>query len=218
MVLLTLRSIAVIVGAGVLLIIARPYLAGGGADSVPGKIYVVLGVAALLVIYLLSLRPIVAELRARRVPAPQVPVALRVAQGRERPVYKYPAHLLVLVVGFGLLWIAVPFLARASGASVTPGTYACTFAAAAVLFAVALRLSLFSVTVGPDGILIKAFTSRRVRFEEIKSVTMGRTRNGPQIAVSLIDGKTVYFSRLLRGFDELASILTSRTSSHSDGG
>lgn len=212
--LLTLRSVALLLGVGALLIYARPYVASRWQSSAANEIYTVLGVALLMSVYSLSLRPIVKALRARRALTTQVPAGLRSAEGREKSVYKYPPHLLVMVMAFGLFWVAVPFLSRAAYARVAPVTYVLSFIAAAVLFVIALRLFLFSVTIGPDGLLVKALTARSVRFDEINNVTVVNTGKSRQIAVSLDSGKVIYFNNNLSGFDEMASLLTTRSPSH----
>ena len=210
-ILLTMRAIALIVSVGFVLVIGRQYLVNKWALSVPIWIYGVLGLAVLWVVFSLSMRSLLAELRANHPAAAQpLPQRIRSASHAES-VHRYPLRLTGTVAVFGLCLVALPFLSASPDSRIAPVTYACSFVGATALFIIAVRLFLYSVTVKQGRIIIRAFTLRQVELAEVAETTMVSTRNGPQIVVSLKNGKVLRFGRLLTGFDDLRASLMGRS-------
>ena len=219
-VLLTLRAVAIIVGVGFVLESGKSYfLSECGTKSLPVTIYVIFGLLVLWYTYQLSMRSVVVELRARA-NSRHVPQSLREGARVEsyvESVHRYPLHLIALVVAFALVWMALPFLS-ATYSRVVPATYIFTFGLGTVLLVIAVRLILYSVTIKQESIVVSAFTSQEIAFEQIAQVAVVTTRNGPQIVVSLKNGKVLRFGCQLTGFREIRDILMTKSSSTSSRG
>lgn len=206
--LLTLRAIVFVCGIVFLLVEGREYFSSKFAGPMPIAVYGVFGIVIISIVFSLSMRQLVAELRARRASAPETPKAVPTAASRAESVHRYPPRLTGMVAGFGLFLVALPFISDALGLATKPITYVCSFSAAAILFAITVRLLLYSVIIKQDRVVVKGLLMREIRFEEMRSVVVETTRNGPQIVVSLNNGKTLRFGRLLTGFRAMTDVLT----------
>lgn len=212
-ILLTLRTVALIVAVGVVLIIGRDYILSELGTSFVRWIYGVFGLLVLWITLWLSTRSLLLELRSNR---RHVSRSLPEEARSERSVgssHKYPLRLAVITSAFGLCLVSLPFLSATPNSSVAPVMYICSFGAATVLFVIALWLLLYSVTIKRDGIVVSAFTSKEIAFEQIAETSVVTTRNGPQIVVSLKNGHVLRFGRQLTGFIAMRDVLMSKSSS-----
>lgn len=122
-------------------------------------------------------------------------------------MHRYPLTLTLLVAAVGVIAALVPYLTQ----SFSTATFAVCFIAACGMLAVAVHLLTYRVAVKSDRICIQtAFATKEIASSEIREVGVVKTRNGPQIVVSLKNDKVLRFGRMLTNFSAMLDALVSK--------
>ena len=211
--LLALRAAALIAAAGFAAENVRGYLTSRWGLSVSPRLYGVLALTFIWVVFWLSTRNLLRKLRAdANVPRP--PIAghqPKASEGRDATVHRYPLQLTYLVGALGFFLIALPYLSVEPGKTVALVTYAACFGIACIVFAIDYYIFTYSVTVEHDAIVVQAFGKRSISFSDVANIEVVKTKNGQQIVVALKDGHIIRFGRMLTDFSLMLDALTSRT-------
>ncbi|HYK64939.1 MAG TPA: hypothetical protein VEY94_08335 [Patescibacteria group bacterium] len=219
--LLGLRAAAFIALAAFLTIEGRDYLASRWDLPISPQIYGVLAFLFIGTVASLSMQRFLRELRADadfRL-AQQAQVAARQLKGGEgssETVHKYPWLLRWFLAFFGLIFVAAPYLSADPGKPIAIATYVVAFVIAFVFFATALYMSIYSVTIKHDGIVINAFRKREIAFPDVKDSKVVWTQYGRIIVVRLKDGEVFRFGGRLTDFSTLWGALSAQTPARTD--
>ncbi|TLY99307.1 MAG: hypothetical protein E6K36_16240 [Gammaproteobacteria bacterium] len=205
-----IRAAAFIVAAGFAAVTARRYLISRWDLAISRLLYGVLGLAFVWIVTWLSTRQLLQELRrGDEIVRPEVAVHQpRLDHGRAQTVHKYPGRLTYSVAALGLFFVALPYFSREPGNAIAPATYVACFGLACIVLGIYLYTSTYSVTIGPDKILVNGFVRREIAFSDVAGTELVKTKNGQQIVVVLKDGTTIRFGRMLTDFSIMSETLS----------
>jgi hypothetical protein len=190
----------------------RNYLTSRSGLSISPKLYAVLAILFIWTVASLSMQRLIRELRAdAEVARPQIPAhQFEAGENRIETVHRYPWLLRYPAAALGLIYVALPYQLGERGRSIADVTYAGSFGIAFVMFAIAIYLFIYSVTVKHDRIVVNEFGHWEIRFSDVADTKLVRTARGRQIVLRLKNGQVFRFGGKLTGFLTLLDALTAR--------
>jgi hypothetical protein len=214
-----LRTIVLIVAAGLILINARAYLFEWFSWSIAPNVYGIVGIALFLIVVSTSTKPLVGMLK---VDALERQARMAVSHSPSRgnnyvgQIHRYPISAIALTLIAVLILVSLPYLSAWPDKAIAPITYFICFGVACGATAALIYFLRYRVTIESDRMVIRAFKTLDVRFDDIvridaaKPITVPPT--SPRCLVLLNDGTEVKLSGLLTGFADLVDVLTAKAS------
>ena len=211
-VLLALRAAAFMAAATFIVVNLRGYLFDRWGLSISPKLYGVMGLVFIWMVFWLSTRPLFREVMARdQFQRPRIAANRpRDSTAHVNTVHRYPLRIKFLLAIAGLFLVAVPYISVEPGKSVALVTYVSCFVVAGILFAIDFYICIYSVAVKYDGILIHGLVDRKIEFSDLVSTTIVKTKNGSQIVLSLKNGRKIRIGGMLTDFSQIVDALNAQ--------
>ena len=208
--LLTLRSAALFIVIGAIVMLARDYVLREWRVS--QSVYLAIGFLLIWIALAASMRPLLVELRGNRKiqPMPVAPDQETNLVETMETVHRYPRHLAALVIAFGLLCVAAPYVGREPGKAYPIALYFGFGVVACIALVCAACLLRYSVKITRDRLYVTLIRTQTFRMAEILKTEIVHTKNGPQLIIFFRSGKLLRFGRILTGFSTMTARLRGR--------
>jgi hypothetical protein len=205
--------VLLIVLAALIALVVRNYLLPLLTVSIPPGIYALF---TLVLIWVLVRRPLDALARQARTPVshPSSPGKNYLGQ-----VHRYPIRVILLTLIADSVLLSLPYLSAWPDNAIAPVSYFICFGAACGVTVLLIYILIYRVTIASDRIVIRAFQTSGIRFDDIvrtDAVTPTSVPpTGPRCLVLLTDGTEVKLNGMLTGFDDLVDALRANARSSS---
>jgi hypothetical protein len=123
-------------------------------------------------------------------------------------VHRYPDRLTYLLGLLSATIFSIPIIVALFGGTIAPTGWLYCWIPACIPAGIAFVTLRYSVVVTSNKLVIRNGSTRReVLLSNVEKTEIVSTRNGPQLRVTLTDGKELRFNGMLTDFDDLASRL-----------
>lgn len=210
--LLLLRALFFMIAAGFIAVRLREFLYDQWHVAIPPTLYGVMGLLFIWLVFWLSTRRLFSEVKANAKPSKKRDAndSLLDHGPIVGTVHRYPARLRYMLTFLGLSLLAVPFIGKEPGRPIAFVTFAICIMFACIVFAIDFYIYLYAVVTTGDGVVIKFLGKRTIPFSDMTGVEIVRTKNAPQIVLSLKSGQVVRFGGMLSDFSRLSGALSAR--------
>jgi len=116
----------------------------------------------------------------------------------------------------GLLLLAIPYVIRPYSGGYPVELYVGFDMAACIAFTGAAYILNYTLTIAADKLIVRGFRTTEISLDGIRAVNFVKTKGGPQVVISLRDGKKLRFGETLTEFSIIRARLVDEKRFHVD--